>query len=86
MLKPKYRNAIPQSKDLDKLVRAVFDALTGVAFLDDKQVADIHAVRVFAPFTAIEVHAIAPEDAARLATLAEANSIEGSLQMPLLWE
>ena len=31
--------------DTDKLVRATLDALEGVAFLDDAQVSDVHAVR-----------------------------------------
>lgn len=31
--------------DLDKLVRAVLDALTGIAYLDDKQVVAINARR-----------------------------------------
>lgn len=34
--------------DLDKLCRAVFDALTGVIYLDDRQVAELHAVKVYA--------------------------------------
>jgi len=29
--------------DLDKLVRAIGDGLSGVAFLDDKQIVDLHA-------------------------------------------
>lgn len=33
--------------DLDKLCRAVFDALTGVIYADDKQVAELHAVKVY---------------------------------------
>lgn len=35
------------SPDLDKLIRAVLDALSGVVYVDDCQVADIHAVDVF---------------------------------------
>jgi len=34
--------------DLDKLVRAVFDALTGIAYDDDSQVFDLHAERRYA--------------------------------------
>lgn len=34
--------------DLDKLVRAVLDALTGIAYKDDKQVAVIEATRTLA--------------------------------------
>lgn len=33
--------------DLDKLCRAVFDALTGVVYVDDRQVAEVHAVKVY---------------------------------------
>ena len=33
----------PQGKDLDKLVRCVFDAMTGVTFRDDVQVCDVAA-------------------------------------------
>jgi len=35
--------------DLDKLVRAVLDALTGLAYLDDKQVVEILARRTLVP-------------------------------------
>jgi Holliday junction resolvase RusA-like endonuclease len=34
--------------DLDKLVRCVADALTGVLYLDDKQVVDLHARKCYA--------------------------------------
>ena len=34
--------------DLDKLVRAVFDALTGIAYDDDSQVFDLHTERRYA--------------------------------------
>lgn len=33
--------------DLDKLCRAVFDALTGVVYVDDRQVAQLHAIKVY---------------------------------------
>lgn len=33
--------------DLDKLCRAALDALTGLAYADDKQVAVIHAIKVW---------------------------------------
>jgi len=35
------------SPDLDKLIRSVLDALTEVVYVDDRQVANIHAVDVF---------------------------------------
>lgn len=37
------RNEPSVRPDLDKLIRAVLDALTGVAFVDDSQVVEIHA-------------------------------------------
>ena len=44
------RNVVAHLKkpDLDKLVRAVKDALTGVAWRDDSQVVTLHAVKVYA--------------------------------------
>jgi Holliday junction resolvase RusA-like endonuclease len=38
--------------DLDKLIRAVLDAMTAIAYLDDGQVTEINAVKVYggAPF------------------------------------
>lgn len=33
--------------DLDKLVRAIGDGLTGVVFLDDKQIVDLHARKIY---------------------------------------
>jgi len=38
--------------DLDKLVRAVLDALSGIVYRDDKQVVVIHAERVLLPLDA----------------------------------
>lgn len=37
---PRYRDRIP-GPDIDKLCRAVLDALTGIAYLDDRQVRDL---------------------------------------------
>jgi Holliday junction resolvase RusA-like endonuclease len=38
--------------DLDKLIRAALDAMTAVAYLDDGQVTEINAMKVYggAPF------------------------------------
>jgi Holliday junction resolvase RusA-like endonuclease len=33
--------------DLDKLVRAIGDGLSGVVFLDDKQIVDLHARKIY---------------------------------------
>lgn len=41
--------------DLDKLVRAVLDALTGLAYHDDAQVVEIHARKVYGDTTIIDV-------------------------------
>jgi crossover junction endodeoxyribonuclease RusA len=43
--------------DLDKLIRGVLDALTAIAYLDDGQVIDINAAKVYAltPFCEINV-------------------------------
>ena len=37
---PRYRDRIP-GPDIDKLCRAVLDALTGIVYLDDRQVRDL---------------------------------------------
>ncbi len=47
--------------DIDKLQRAVFDALTGVAYLDDRQVVEVEARKAYlmgpdaAPYTHITI-------------------------------
>jgi crossover junction endodeoxyribonuclease RusA len=46
---PTYKQSAP---DLDKLVRAVCDALTGIAFADDKLVANLLAVKRYTEKTA----------------------------------
>ena len=48
--------------DIDKLSRAVLDALTGVAYLDDRQVVEVLARKSYllqqdaAPYTRISIH------------------------------
>ena len=42
---PKKRFHVTVKPDLDKLIRAAFDAMTGIVFLDDKQVAQVHATK-----------------------------------------
>jgi Holliday junction resolvase RusA-like endonuclease len=49
------RHGYPKRPDLDKLVRGVMDALTGVCYLDDSQVVTIQAEKVFHTATIIEV-------------------------------
>lgn len=46
---PKRRAMLPAKRpDLDKLTRAVFDALTGIAYHDDAQVCRVTATKVYA--------------------------------------
>lgn len=49
------KHGYPKSPDLDKLVRGVLDALTGVCYVDDSQVVKIDAQKVWEPVTIIEV-------------------------------
>jgi len=49
------RHGYPKRPDLDKLVRAVLDALTDVCYEDDSQVIRLRASKVWAPTTLIEV-------------------------------
>lgn len=56
IVKPEYRQARPGvAPDIDKLVRAVLDALTGVAYEDDSRVVTLHARKVYASATRIKV-------------------------------
>ena len=57
---PKKRRVWPDKRpDLDKLTRAVLDALTYVVFADDSQVVEIEATKDYgAPGVAVEVHRI----------------------------
>jgi Holliday junction resolvase RusA-like endonuclease len=41
--------------DLDKLVRAALDALTSVAYEDDGQVTEIHAIKIYGGVPGLEV-------------------------------
>ena len=45
----------PKQPDLDKLVRAVMDALTGVCYVDDSQVVSINARKEWVAITQVEV-------------------------------
>jgi crossover junction endodeoxyribonuclease RusA len=41
--------------DLDKQVRSILDALTGIAYLDDSQVIEIHATKRYAPSPGVDI-------------------------------
>jgi crossover junction endodeoxyribonuclease RusA len=51
-----------QSPDTDKLVRSVLDALTGVVWHDDKQVAIVHAAKYWSGHDHCTIHIEALED------------------------
>lgn len=44
---PKHVRHHTKTPDLDKLVRAIGDGLSGVVFLDDKQIVDLHARKIY---------------------------------------
>lgn len=46
----------PGRPDIDKLLRGLLDALTGVAFRDDSQVSDIDARKVYADAAGVLLH------------------------------
>jgi len=62
--KPKtVKRALPTvAPDLDKLVRGVLDALTGCAYLDDSQVIDIKAKKVYSDITGVDIEVSDPFD------------------------
>ena len=59
VVKASYLWRVPTSPpDLDKLIRGVLDALTGMAYHDDSQVVEVYARKVYAsgePYAIIEV-------------------------------
>jgi len=65
--------------DVDKLARSVLDALTGILYLDDKQVVDLHARKCYAvhaadqPRVRITVEAAAAPDPLQPELLADAS-------------
>ena len=56
-LKPKTvkRNEPSVAPDLDKLIRGVLDALTAIAYVDDGQVTEIYARKVYGDTTGLRV-------------------------------
>lgn len=57
LLRPKSvkRNLPTVPPDLDKLIRAVLDSLTGIAYQDDSQVVRIVATKVYSPAYYVKV-------------------------------
>lgn len=96
VVKPLYREALPDvAPDLDKLTRAVMDALTGVCYRDDAQVCILLVSKEYAEFTEIVVTdawrpiftAMAWEkDGERLGETADPNTSARQLRMSDMWE
>lgn len=59
-----------QQRDLDKLLRAVFDSLKGVTWVDDGQVTDVRARKEYAlePSQVSAIITVGPSEKARAAT------------------
>jgi len=55
--KPKsVKRVIPSTRpDLDKLIRAVLDALTGIAYIDDGQVVEITASKIYSNYAGVKI-------------------------------
>lgn len=49
------RDYVVRRPDLDKLIRAVNDALTGIAYADDNQVAVIHTSKRYGPTPGVHI-------------------------------
>lgn len=83
-VKPQYEREVPHSTpDLDKLIRAVMDALTGVLYLDDSQVYAIMAQKTYSAIEGVDVKA---RNAQRLETDQGDSDTSGQGHMQTLWE
>lgn len=60
---PRYRDRIP-GPDIDKLCRAVLDALAGIAYLDDRQVRDLIGSKAYGERAGVAVTIVELEPAA----------------------
>jgi crossover junction endodeoxyribonuclease RusA len=50
------KRPIPSTRpDLDKLIRAVLDALTGIAYIDDGQVVEITASKIYSDYIGVKI-------------------------------
>ena len=68
------KHGYPKSPDLDKLIRAVLDALTGKCYRDDSQVTKIEAEKTWDAATIIEVWRV------------ERKSPKDTLAQTTIWE
>jgi crossover junction endodeoxyribonuclease RusA len=84
IVRPKFEHTRPAvAPDLDKLIRGVLDALTGICYNDDSQVVDILASKIYADVTVIGV-ARAKEVSVWMGTQEETDTSTGQLHLPLL--
>lgn len=67
--------------DIDKLLRAVLDALTDVCYHDDAQVVSVQVAKVYADSTTIVVYDTQAEDASRLDIDKETDTSTRQLSM-----
>jgi Holliday junction resolvase RusA-like endonuclease len=83
-VKPQYLYALPSSTpDLDKLVRAVMDSLTGVLYFDDSLVYMIVARKVYNAIEGLDAKA---SDAVGLESHPSDSDSSGQGDMQTLWE
>lgn len=54
-LKPHCHESHIQRPDVDKLSRAILDALTGIAYVDDSQVVSLDAIKVWGPKAGVKI-------------------------------
>ena len=87
-LKEEYRYAYPTSPDVDKLARAVLDALSQVCYYDDAQVTVLVAIRTYRESTEITVREYGKRtfDATKLEEEAITGAEEGQLPLSDLRE
>lgn len=71
------RHGYPKRPDLDKLVRAVLDSLTGTCYRDDSQVVSLFASKAWIPHTTIEVWRIERQSASQGQTTIWQDDAEG---------
>jgi Holliday junction resolvase RusA-like endonuclease len=68
---PKRVTAHTKAPDLDKLVRSVGDALTGVLYRDDAQIVELHARKIYGDLGSVPRAEITVQDAAVVTASAE---------------
>ena len=80
---------VTTTPDIDKLVRAALDSMTGIVYLDDCQVVSLHAEEVYALSPGLLVQAREHEWAKGSAELGqddEVHNLEGQGNLLSLWD